>query len=154
MRGRKPSPISIDTHDRTILQGIARSETLPWYQVRRARTVLAIAAGQRTTVVVCSGNHDLDHRDPSGEKSTRWLEEARVLGVAVDGDSLVLDGWLVTSCAWWEGPTTLAALEANLVTGRNLRDILSSPIMINNDRILANVASAALLTEVPASVRD
>ena len=51
MRGRKPSPLSIDTHDRTILQEVARSETLPWYQVRRARTILAIAAGQRTAAV-------------------------------------------------------------------------------------------------------
>jgi acyl-CoA dehydrogenase len=37
---------------------------------------------------------------------------------------------------------------------RPLRDILSSSIMINNDRILANVASASLLTEVPALLRD
>ncbi len=51
MRGRKPSPLSIDTHDRAILQEVARSETSPWYQVRRARTVLAIAAGQRTAAV-------------------------------------------------------------------------------------------------------
>jgi hypothetical protein len=51
MRGRKPCPLSIDFHDRTILQEVARSETMPWYQVRRARTVLAIAAGQRTSDV-------------------------------------------------------------------------------------------------------
>ena len=38
--------------------------------------------------------------------------------------------------------------------GRNLRDVLSSSIMINNDRILANVASATMLTEVPQSLRD
>ena len=37
---------------------------------------------------------------------------------------------------------------------RPLRDILSSAIMINNDRILANVASASLLTEVPALLTD
>src|SRR3954447_9804069 len=51
MRGRKPCPLSIGSHDRTILQAVARSETLPWYQVRRARTVLAIAAGERTAAV-------------------------------------------------------------------------------------------------------
>src|SRR3954467_14488570 len=51
MRGRKPCPLAISRHDRTILQQVARSETLPWYQVRRARTVLAIAAGQRTAAV-------------------------------------------------------------------------------------------------------
>jgi acyl-CoA dehydrogenase len=38
--------------------------------------------------------------------------------------------------------------------GRHLRDVLSSPIMINNDRILANVATASLLTAVPAMLRD
>ena len=38
--------------------------------------------------------------------------------------------------------------------GRQLRDILSSPIMISNDRILANIATASLLTSAPASLRD
>jgi acyl-CoA dehydrogenase len=38
--------------------------------------------------------------------------------------------------------------------GRHLRDVLSAPIMINNDRILANVATASMLTAVPASLRD
>ena len=38
--------------------------------------------------------------------------------------------------------------------GRHLRDILSSPVMISNDRILANLASASLLTPAPASLRD
>ena len=37
---------------------------------------------------------------------------------------------------------------------RHLRDILSAPIMINNDRILANAANASLLVEVPARLRD
>jgi acyl-CoA dehydrogenase len=34
--------------------------------------------------------------------------------------------------------------------GRNLRDILSSPIMINNDRILASLGGFSLLNQVPA----
>jgi acyl-CoA dehydrogenase len=38
--------------------------------------------------------------------------------------------------------------------GRHLRDILSSPIMISNDRILANLAEASLLSGIPASLRD
>ena len=36
--------------------------------------------------------------------------------------------------------------------GRHLRDVLSAPIMINNDRILGNIAS--LMSAVPASLRD
>jgi acyl-CoA dehydrogenase len=38
--------------------------------------------------------------------------------------------------------------------GRHLRDVLSSPVMISNDRILANLAMASLLSGVPASLRD
>ena len=38
--------------------------------------------------------------------------------------------------------------------GRHLRDVLSSPVMINNDRILANVATASMLSGVPTSLRD
>jgi Icc-related predicted phosphoesterase len=68
----------------------------------------------RTTTVVCSGNHDLDHRTDAGEKETLWLADAKDAGVHVDGDSFVVDGWLVTACAWWEGPETLAALERML----------------------------------------
>jgi acyl-CoA dehydrogenase len=38
--------------------------------------------------------------------------------------------------------------------GRHLRDILSSPIMISNDRIIANVGMASLLSGTPTSLRD
>jgi acyl-CoA dehydrogenase len=38
--------------------------------------------------------------------------------------------------------------------GRHLRDILSAPIMINNDRILGNLGTASLLGSVPVSIRD
>ncbi|HTS39575.1 MAG TPA: acyl-CoA dehydrogenase family protein [Xanthobacteraceae bacterium] len=37
---------------------------------------------------------------------------------------------------------------------RQMRDILSSSIMINNDRILSNVASTALLVDIAASLTD
>ena len=37
---------------------------------------------------------------------------------------------------------------------RYLRDALSSSVMINNDRILGNVASAAVLVEVPAMLSE
>jgi acyl-CoA dehydrogenase len=59
--------------------------------------------------------------------------------------------------------TVMSALQACGLAGyrndgefslsRHLRDIQSAPIMINNDRILANAANAALLVEVPARVR-
>lgn len=49
MRGRRPQPLSLAPVDLATLQQIARSESLPWYQVRRARIVLANARGVRTS---------------------------------------------------------------------------------------------------------
>jgi transposase len=46
MRGRKPKPLTILPSDQLELERIAHSDTLPWYQVRRARIVLGIATGQ------------------------------------------------------------------------------------------------------------
>lgn len=51
MRGRKPVPLRLQTEDKSILQKIARSQSLPWYQVRRARILLAMAAGQRVQII-------------------------------------------------------------------------------------------------------
>jgi acyl-CoA dehydrogenase len=60
--------------------------------------------------------------------------------------------------------TVLAALRAcglsgyrndsDFSIGRHLRDVLSSPIMINNDRILANMSSPALMSVVPGSLME
>ncbi|MHC2804539.1 acyl-CoA dehydrogenase [Bradyrhizobium diazoefficiens] len=44
--------------------------------------------------------------------------------------------------------------DGEFTMGRHLRDVLSSPIMINNDRILANAATSTLMSGIPASLRD
>jgi acyl-CoA dehydrogenase len=44
--------------------------------------------------------------------------------------------------------------DSEFAIGRHLRDVLSSPIMINNDRILASIAAASLMSAVPAFLRD
>jgi Icc-related predicted phosphoesterase len=73
----------------------------------------------RTRVLVSSGNHDLDSRDGGGERVPRWMERVRALGIATDGDSVVISGTqgipgaeeagrrdtLVTICPWWDGET-------------------------------------------------
>ncbi len=46
MRGRKPRPLTVAPADCPVLRLIARRDDLPGYQVRRARVVLAVAAGQ------------------------------------------------------------------------------------------------------------
>jgi acyl-CoA dehydrogenase len=44
--------------------------------------------------------------------------------------------------------------DGEFTVGRLLRDVLSSPLMINNERILANIATSTLMSGVPTSLRD
>jgi acyl-CoA dehydrogenase len=44
--------------------------------------------------------------------------------------------------------------DGDFSVGRHLRDVLSAPIMINNDRILASIATASLMSGVPTTLRD
>ena len=62
--------------------------------------------GQRTTLVTCSGNHDLDGAGPHGEKMARWIRRATHPGVHVDEATVEVDGVRLTSCPWWDGPST------------------------------------------------
>jgi acyl-CoA dehydrogenase len=60
--------------------------------------------------------------------------------------------------------TVMSALQTSGLAGyrndgefsvsRHVRDILSTTIMINNDRILANTATSAMLAEIPTLLRD
>jgi acyl-CoA dehydrogenase len=42
--------------------------------------------------------------------------------------------------------------DTEFTIGRLLRDVLSAPLMINNDRILTNLATTSLMTPLPASI--
>ncbi len=44
--------------------------------------------------------------------------------------------------------------DSEFSVGRHLRDILSSPVMISNDRVLTNLLVPSLLNGAPASLRD
>lgn len=68
----------------------------------------------RTTVIASSGNHDLDARDPAGEKAATWLGRVQERNLVTDGASTVIDGTLFTVCPWWDGPRGQADLDARL----------------------------------------
>lgn len=68
----------------------------------------------KTKLIVCSGNHDLDARDDTGEKISRWIAKARQFGVPTDGDWLSLDGVFITICPWWDGPQAREAIATQL----------------------------------------
>ncbi len=75
-----------------------------------------------TRVIFCSGNHDLDARDESGEKIARWVEEARRSGVACDGDAITVDNALFSVFPWWDGPLVKEKLLRQLAADADRRD--------------------------------
>jgi transposase len=51
MRGRRPEELTVSQRDADVLHTAAHNGSLPWFQVQRARIVLAIAAGERPCAV-------------------------------------------------------------------------------------------------------
>ena len=85
---------------------------------RRAQAVVVRKYFERlravTRLVICSGNHDLDAPHESGEKVAKWLAASPDDGIITDGESIELDGVLITVCPWWDGPFTRAGIAAQL----------------------------------------
>ena len=81
MRGRRPEKLTVARWDRDALDSAAHSGSLPWFQVQRAKIVLAIAAGERPCSVAARLECD---------ESTVWraCQRYRQDGLA----SLVADG--------------------------------------------------------------
>jgi hypothetical protein len=81
MRGRKPRRVDIATADYPILCLIAKGEALPFYQIQRARIVLAIAAGERTGQVAQQVGCD----EATVWRTCRRYEQAGLSGLLADG---------------------------------------------------------------------
>jgi hypothetical protein len=69
---------------------------------------------ERTRLLICSGNHDLDSRNEAGERVAKWLRGSNNEGVRSDGESFVLAETLFTICPWWDGPVARAGIGAQL----------------------------------------
>ena len=76
MRGRKPEGLTILSPDISELERIAHSDALPWFQVRRARIVLGIAAGRRREDLASQLDCD---------ESTIWRTCQRYRHLGLDG---------------------------------------------------------------------
>lgn len=69
---------------------------------------------EKTRLLICSGNHDLDSKTAEGEKIASWLQGTPLPDVLSDGESLVFEETLFTMCPWWDGPVTRAELGEQL----------------------------------------
>jgi Icc-related predicted phosphoesterase len=72
-------------------------------QIVVVRKYLELLA-EKTRIILCSGNHDLDERDEAGEKISKWIGALDDLHVAHDGESLTIGDTVFTICPWWDGP--------------------------------------------------
>ena len=68
----------------------------------------------RAKIIVSSGNHDLDVRDATGEKTARWMNQVREMSIPTDGDTVTFGDTLVTICPWWDGPNAKRAVLAQI----------------------------------------
>jgi hypothetical protein len=66
-------------------------------------------------------NHDLDARNPEGEKRAGWLDAVRSPSLAVDGDTVSVGDTLFTLCPWWDGPYARARVERMLADASQQR---------------------------------
>jgi DNA invertase Pin-like site-specific DNA recombinase len=80
-RGRKPRRVVIASCDQAVLHWVATARALPRYQARRAKIVLAMAAGARTQQVA---------REFGCDEATVWricrrYEQHGLTGLLADG---------------------------------------------------------------------
>jgi Icc-related predicted phosphoesterase len=79
------------------------------------------AVAQKSRLLVCSGNHDLNARNGEGEKTADWLDAVRSAALAVDGDTVEVGDTLFTVCPWWDGPHAQNAVEEMLESASQQR---------------------------------
>lgn len=79
------------------------------------------ALKQRTRLIVCSGNHDLESLNAAGEKTAGWMKRVRLLGIPTDNDRIEVDGMTFTICPWWDGPETCRQIGDQLAQDANAR---------------------------------
>ena len=74
---------------------------------------LTLLAAQ-TTVLVASGNHDLDGPGQHGEQVASWLRRLDLAALHGDGSSVDIGDVRLTVCPWWDGPVTREEVAAQL----------------------------------------
>jgi len=72
-------------------------------------------------LLICSGNHDLDARNASGELVAKWLRNARYMGIPTDGDAKQIGDTLFSLCPWWDGERGKAEIGEQLARDAKAR---------------------------------
>jgi Icc-related predicted phosphoesterase len=65
-------------------------------------------------LILCSGNHDLEVDEVSGDRAAGWLQNLRDDRCWVDGDSLMIADYMISVFPWWEGDAARAEVFSQL----------------------------------------
>ena len=112
-------------------------------------SALASLRSLRALIAACLNRYEAIARDPKALSGIDFQTAISLL--KVDASELAVETVMSAMRA-----TGLAGYrnDGDVSIGRSLRDVLSSPIMINNDRILASLATSTILSDVPLTIRD
>jgi transposase len=80
MRGRRPEELKLRGTDQAELVRVAHGDTLPWFQVRRARIILGIAAGQRRETLAA----ELECDESTIWRTCQRYQRTGLMGLLVD----------------------------------------------------------------------
>ncbi len=69
---------------------------------------------QKVPVLASSGNHDAKEKISEDERGATWLQDGRLSGAQVDGDSVAIEDTLFTICPWWDGDIGREKVRAQL----------------------------------------
>jgi transposase len=81
MRGRRPEELRIGRRDQDVLHAAAHGGSLPWFQVQRAKIVLAIAGGERQ----CSVAARLECDEATVWRACRRYRQGGLASLFADG---------------------------------------------------------------------
>jgi Icc-related predicted phosphoesterase len=73
-------------------------------------------------LVVCSGNHDLNHAYSTGERYARWVPYARGPGAHADNETFTIGEVSITVCPWWDGDIARQAIGRQLAEAAETRE--------------------------------
>jgi len=76
---------------------------------------------EQATLLVASGNHDLDGPGVNGEQVAGWLRRPMPDNLHADGSSIDIDGTRFTVCPWWDGPLSRGGVDAQLAAAASDR---------------------------------
>ncbi len=115
----------------------------------RFTQALASLRSLRALIVANLGRYEAIAQDPKASSSADFQTAIHLLKVEASDLAVqtVMNAMRATGLAGYRNDSDVSICRA-------LRDILSAPIMINNDRILSSLANSAILSDIPSSVWD